>query len=233
MPPVCVKVWAPMACFTRPDSNGGGERASYPVPTPAAVRGALEAILWKPVFSYRIREIHVLKPIRFVSLMRTHTTGPAAGADTNTVRETDTGVSEYEKQIQKARTSSQTLALYDVAYLFLADVVMNPEKASGPDANPIRYRDMLRQRVRNGRYYRHPYLGSREFPCDFGEPEGTETPIDESRELGLMLFDVAFGKTDEQGKPVTPNVPLYFNAVMERGVIRVPDHLYDSREQLQ
>jgi len=46
--PVSVKVWGDFACFTRPEAKV--ERMTYPVMTPSAARGVLEAIFWKPEF---------------------------------------------------------------------------------------------------------------------------------------------------------------------------------------
>ncbi len=66
--PVEVKVWADYACFTRPEMKV--ERVSYPVPTPTAARGVLEAIFWKPEFRWQIEEIQVLKEIRYASILR-------------------------------------------------------------------------------------------------------------------------------------------------------------------
>ncbi len=65
---VSVKVWGALACFTRPEFKV--ERVSYPVMTPSAARGILEAILFKPEFSYAITRIEVLRPLRFVSIRR-------------------------------------------------------------------------------------------------------------------------------------------------------------------
>jgi CRISPR-associated protein Cas5d len=48
----------PLACFTRPELKV--ERVSYPVMTPSAARGVLEAVLWKPAIAWRIHRIHVL-----------------------------------------------------------------------------------------------------------------------------------------------------------------------------
>ena len=45
--PVCLRVKGPFACFTRPEFHV--ERVSYPVITPSAARGILEAILMKPI----------------------------------------------------------------------------------------------------------------------------------------------------------------------------------------
>src|SRR5260370_7334636 len=66
--PVEVCVWGKFACFTRPELKV--ERVSYEVMTPSAARGILEAIFWKPEFHWQIREIQVLKPIRFFSILR-------------------------------------------------------------------------------------------------------------------------------------------------------------------
>src|SRR5947208_12455527 len=66
--PLEVKVWGPYACFTRPEMKV--ERVSYAVMTPSAARGILEAIFWKPEFSWRVREIAVLKPVRYFSILR-------------------------------------------------------------------------------------------------------------------------------------------------------------------
>src|SRR3954466_2848545 len=66
--PVQVKVWGERACFTRPEMKA--ERVTYPVMTPSAARGVLEAIFWKPEFSWQVEEIWVLNPIRYFSLLR-------------------------------------------------------------------------------------------------------------------------------------------------------------------
>src|SRR4051794_30935517 len=68
LPPLAVKVWGERACFTRPEMKV--ERVSYSVMTPSAARGVLEAIFWKPEFTWRVREIAVLKPIRHFSIVR-------------------------------------------------------------------------------------------------------------------------------------------------------------------
>ena len=67
-PPLEVKVWGSLACFTRPEMKA--ERVSYSVMTPSAARGVLEAIFWKPEFSWQVREIWVLQPIQHFSIVR-------------------------------------------------------------------------------------------------------------------------------------------------------------------
>src|SRR4029078_11806935 len=67
-PTVSIRVWGDFACFTRPEMKV--ERVSYPVPTPSAARGVLEAIFWKPEFVWSVREIAVLTPIPYFSILR-------------------------------------------------------------------------------------------------------------------------------------------------------------------
>ncbi|WP_147201389.1 CRISPR-associated protein Cas5, partial [Pseudonocardia asaccharolytica] len=62
VPPVVVQVWGDGALFTRPELKV--ERVSYPVMTPSAAVGVLEAIYWKPEMTWRIVAIEVLNPIK-------------------------------------------------------------------------------------------------------------------------------------------------------------------------
>ena len=64
---VKLRVSGKYACFSRPEMKV--ERMSYDVMTPSAARGILEAIHWKPALLWVVDRIHVLKPIRFQSLM--------------------------------------------------------------------------------------------------------------------------------------------------------------------
>lgn len=63
-----VHVWGDFACFTRPEMKV--ERVTYPVPTPSAARGILGALFWKPEFKWHVKEIWVLNPINYHSVLR-------------------------------------------------------------------------------------------------------------------------------------------------------------------
>ena len=65
---VTVRVWGDFACFTRPEMKV--ERVSYPVMTPSAGRGILEAIFWEPQMYYVIDAIRVVKRGRWFSFRR-------------------------------------------------------------------------------------------------------------------------------------------------------------------
>ena len=220
-PPLMVKVWADYACFTRPEF--GAERVSYPVMTPSAARGVLEAVFWKPEFCWKVREIAVLKPIQHFSIVRN---------EMNSWQSPSSAKSEdYRYFADDDRAQRHTLGLRDVAYLIKADV----ELKAHANENEAKYRDQFRRRIKKGQCHHQPYLGTREFSAFFGEPERDDQPISYSDELGLMLLDVEFTATtdaptmeyfthDESGAKVTKGKaqPKFFRARLDNGVLKVP-----------
>src|SRR5881397_378094 len=103
-PPLAVKVWGEYACFTRPEMKV--ERVTYPVMTPSAARGVLEAIFWKPQFRWLVREIAVLRPIAYFSLVRNEVNSKASASAAR--QHTGTGVAYYAED---DRAQRNTLAL--------------------------------------------------------------------------------------------------------------------------
>src|SRR5262245_42567627 len=134
-PSLEVKVWGELACFTRPEMKS--ERVSYPVMTPSAARGVLEAIFWKPEFRWQVREICVLKDIRHFSILRNEVNNKAVVSTARKWANSGGGYFAEEDRAQR-----HTLALRDVAYLIRADVVL----ALHADADVAKYRDQFRRR---------------------------------------------------------------------------------------
>jgi CRISPR-associated protein Cas5d len=62
-----------------------------------------------------------------------------------------------------------------------------------------------------------PYLGCREFTASFSAPDGAEQPIEWTAPLGRMLLDIDY----EPGRSGR-GVPRFFDAVVARGVVKVP-----------
>lgn len=89
--------------------------------------------------------------------------------------------------------------------------------------DPAKFRDQFRRRVERGQCFHRPALGCREFAADFAGLDPAEEPILETRDLGLMLFDLRY--RGEQG----PHEPVFFAARLEQGVVRVPRDLYEER----
>ncbi len=209
-PSLEVKVWGDFACFTRPEMKA--ERVSYPVMTPSAARGMLEAIFWKPEFKWHIREIWVLKEIRYFSILRNEVNNKALTSKVTKMLKLGDAYYAEEDRAQR-----HTLALRDVSYLVKADAVLSPHTSD----DPAKYRDQFRRRVARGQYHHTPYLGCREFSAYFGPPEGSEQPIDTNEPLGRMLFDLNY--TPDGSGHATPR---FFDAGLEKGILHVPPELY-------
>ncbi len=198
-PPLAVQVSGEAALFSRPELKV--ERVTYPVMTPTAARGVLEAIFWKPEMRYRVVAIEVLKPIRQFSIRRNETTALVS---------VDQALRGARVDTAAARDQRSAVCLRDVAYRIHAHVEPTG-RASKPAAA---YRDQFRRRVTRGACFHQPYLGTREFSADFGDPDGTE-PIPVTEDLGVMLHTVHFG---------SPVRMEWFTARLDHGVLHVPAH---------
>lgn len=199
VPPVSVQVWGPGALFTRPELKV--ERVSYPVMTPTAAIGVLEAIFWKPEFTWCPVAIDVLNPIRQFTQRRNETTDLASLADA-ALRGRTVNTAEN-------RTQRHAVCLRDVAYRIYAHVELRPHATKKEAA----YRDQFRRRVERGQCFHQPYLGTREFSASFGEVDDRDRfPAD--RDLGVMLHGV-----HHAGNKVTFS---WFTARLEAGRMHIP-----------
>ena len=210
LPALEVKVWGEFACFTRPEMKA--ERVSYSVMTPSAARGVLEAIFWKPEFSWQVREIWVLNPIRPFSILRNEVNSKATLSAARGWAKTGGGYFADEDRAQR-----HTLALRDIAYLIKADIRLAPHATE----DAAKYRDQFRRRVTRGQCFHQPYFGCREFIASFGPPDDRERPIDLTDDLGRMLFDLDYAD-DKSGR----GTPRFFIARLNDGILRVPSELH-------
>ena len=214
---VAVKVWGDLALFTRPELKV--ERVSYPIMTPSAARGVLDAIMYRPQMRWHVRRIKCIEPqfpeefpeaarklpYRLIPVRR------------NEIQDKISGVEKWMKDessyqpyfvdsagrddVQGAhRTQRNSLLLQHVAYIIEATPVLTrranqvrvkPEDSEdhGPDTI-AKYVAMFQRRVAKGQCFHHPYLGCREFVCHFSPPTGSETLLNWTSDLGLMLYDI-------------------------------------------
>jgi len=238
----CLEVSGPYACFTRPEMKV--ERVSYDVITPSAARAIFEAILWKPAIRWRITRIEVLAPIRWASVRRNEV-GRKASPRTD-------GIFIEDEHVRQQRAG---LLLRDVKYRLFANLefisperrtkicnsapehVLVAEEAEEPckpevraDETEAKYVAMFERRAKKGQCFNQPYLGCREFSCEFRlvnpetEPVIPPAELAGPRALGWMLYDLDYTNS-------AAIRPLFFRASMEDGVIKVPDR--DSREEVR
>lgn len=229
----CLDVKGDYACFTRPEMKV--ERVSYDVITPSAARAIFSAIFWKPAIKWNVKKIEVLSPIKWISVRRNEV---GAVAVKNPI------------MIEDARQQRAGLFLRDVHYRIYAEMEFIPvknrkkavyetpevlvcveEKESlRKDENPGKYHAMFERRAKKGQCFNQPYLGCREFSCEFKfvdnpEKNAEEFPaIAENRDLGFMLYDMDFEHPNSDGSIN----PAFFRATMENGIVNIPD--WDSKE---
>ena len=215
----CLEVWGAYACFTRPELKV--ERVSYDVMTPSAARAIFESIFWKPAIRWQVTKIEVLNPIKWCNIRRNEV---GAVASKNPV------------YIEEKRQQKNSLLLQDVRYRIWAKLEFIPQwkrkESKNPlidgeevellrkDENPGKYNAMFERRARKGQCFNQPYLGTREFSASFrlvdSKNDVLDNPIQESRDLGLMLYDMDFEKNVEK-----PDA-MFYRVKMENGVIIVP-----------
>ncbi len=189
VPSIRVRVSGPFACFTRPEAKV--ERYSYPVMTPSAARNILDAICWRPQMRWIVTSITVLKPIRTISVLRNEVQSKISPA---AVKKWMRDPFEFQPLIAGAGqgtegTPRNSVLLRDVAYWI--DAYPHVFDSAG-DNTPSKYVAMLERRVRKGQCYQRPYLGCREFAAEFGLAREDDRPVSDTREIGRMLYDIAF-----------------------------------------
>jgi CRISPR-associated protein Cas5d len=205
---VRVRVSGDYACFTRPETKV--ERFSYPVMTPSAARNVLDAICWRPQMRWVVTHITVLKPIRFLSMLRNEVQSKLSPAS---IKKWMRDPSEFAPLVAGAGqgtdgTPRNTTLLRDVAYWIDAHPLVFD--ASG-DNSPTKYIEMMKRRVEKGQCFTRPYLGCREFAADFSAPRADDRPIEDTIELGRMLYDIAFLPAG--------NRAAFFEARLQNGVL--------------
>jgi CRISPR-associated protein Cas5d len=200
------------------------ERVSYPVITPSAARGLLEAILYKPQFRWRIRRVAVKKPIRFLAFRR------------NEVKSRLSPRNPEPLLADEDRTQRNTLALRDVEYIIEAEIALTPlaglprrkpedDEDNGPDTL-VKYLAMFQRRAEKGQCFAQPCFGCREFPAHFALAAEADMAvpagINADTDLGLMLYDVFdldVSKDQRPGKvEAKPRVTL-FQAALKDGIL--------------
>ena len=237
----CLEVWGDYACFTRPEMKV--ERVSYDLITPSAARAIFEAILWKPAIRWHISKIEILNPIKWTSVRRNEVsrkmTDPTK-AQLSGKFDTHTGFFIEEERQQRAG-----LFLRDVRYRIYAKFEFIPTQnrkynraASSEfwaddqeqmqfvqaDEKEAKYAAMFERRAKKGQCFHRPYLGCREFACNFklvNSTTETISPISETRDLGFMIYDMNF-------EDINNPTPLFFKAEIKNGVVLVPSRHSDE-----
>ena len=233
----CLEVWGDYACFTRPEMKV--ERVSYDVITPSAARAIFEAIFWKPAIRWHIREIEVLAPIKNISVRRNEV-GSTAGIGRKSeifiednrlqragllLRDVRYRIHAWMEYISVSNRKGNYKTVPE--FLWDSEEMADIQKTvtayeAKQDETPGKYLAMFERRSKKGQCFNQPYLGCREFSANFELVEdankysGGFVPIEESRDLGFMLYDLDFSNPKDIR-------PAFYRAEMHKGKIVVPD----------
>jgi len=220
-----LRAWGDLACFTRPEMKV--ERVSYPVITPSAARGLLEAILYKPQFRWCIQRIAVRRPIQFLAFRRNEVKSKAPRSPEPLFADED-------------RTQRNTLALREVDYVIEASLALTPlagrtrlhphgaDEPAGDDSLG-KYYGMARRRIEQGQCFNQPSFGCREFSAHFETASDADmlvaANLNRDADLGLMLYDVFdldIGDAWQAGKIEARPKVTFFRAALRNGIVEIP-----------
>lgn len=237
--PFCLEVWGDYACFTRPEMKV--ERVSYDVPTPSAVRAVFEAIFWKPAIRWHPTKIEIINPIKWTSVRRNEVGAVASDRSSGIIIEDNRqqragyflkdvkyrfyAVLEYipisERKNNNHKAIPDFLMEPEEREFYLEEFKLWQEQKDlyRKDETPGKYLAIFERRASKGQCFNQPYLGTREFSCNFKLIKDFETnpakTIDETRELGFMLYDMDFTDLEDPK-------PMFFKAKIENGVVKIP-----------
>lgn len=224
-PLIYLRAWGDLACFTRPEMKV--ERVSYPVITPSAARGLLEAILYKPQFRWCVHRIAIRRPIQFLAFRRNEVKSKASRNPEPLFADED-------------RTQRNTLALRQVDYVIEASLALtslagrtrlHPHGADEPtgDDNLGKYYGMARRRIEQGQCFHQPSFGCREFSAHFEAATAAamhvSPDLNRDADLGLMLYDVFdldIGDAWQYCKIEARPKITFFRAKLKNGIVEVP-----------
>lgn len=220
-----IEIWGEFACFARPEMKV--ERFSYPVITPSAARGILDAIYVKPEkFRWQLLQVEILSPLRYIALLRNEVKSKAPGDRTiGQWMQGTQALSPLWADDPSERTQRQTMALKTVHYRIHAE--MRPWREFTDDLPALEAQ--FRRRAAAGQCFHQPYLGCREFPAYFrlveeSEPSASRFPLD--MQIGWMLYDV-FDLSKKGYKTTLPFITLFY-ANIRNGSLDIPDFADDA-----
>lgn len=245
---VTVKVWGEFALFTRPELKVERMSYPFMTPSAArGVLDAIlykPQMRWhirritaiKPNFPAGFPVSATEQPYRLIPIRRNEIQNKISPTTINGFAKDPSSFRPYlvdsagRESVQGSnRTQRNTLALQYVAYIIEASPLLTeranrprtrPEdydEAKGPDTE-AKYVAMFNRRVSKGQCFHRPYLGCREFTCDFAPVDGSEQPLETWNEsLGLMLYDIQYPAGQDTKNE--DHLPGFFDARINGGVL--------------
>ena len=216
-----IEIWGNYACFTRPEFKV--EKVSYDVITPSAARGVFDAIFWHPGMYWQVHRIYVLNPVKTMNMKRNELSDTKIRPFLFTQR-------DFTKQEFIVQRNSHILK--DVHYIVEATIEIDEDRLE-PRSNLPKFVQEAGTRFTRGQCFHAPWLGCREYEAnvrlwDASKGNPADLAIPETKDLGIMLYDKDYDGTGfknparvSQEEPIIES--LYFHAVMNNGIIDIPN----------
>lgn len=183
---IVIDVTGALANCTRPEFRAEG--TTYDVITYACAKALVEATYWHPQFEYIIEEIHVINPIKKITIK----TNGINKKQSYTAKSVSIDSSSSKNRVQK-----NFQYLKDVRYIITAHIRI--KKIDVDEYNDLRkYYGIYTRRLAQGQYHKKAYLGLRECVADVRPV--TEIPKSNIEDInfGFMHKELDYAK---KGKP--------------------------------
>ncbi|AYW46546.1 type I-C CRISPR-associated protein Cas5c [Tetragenococcus koreensis] len=195
-----VKLKGNYALFTNPSTKGGGEKATYTLPTKQALQGCVDSLYFKPTFRNVITEVKVINQIQ------TEVIGTRALLGSGKVNTADLNYVSY---------------LTNVEYLVRFYMTWNEERPDLiNDRNQKKHEAIMERSIKKGGR-RDIFLGTRECVATAEyltreEYEQAESEYDgKILSMGIMFQEFEYPTEDNQ-----PLKSYFADVVMKDGVIQ-------------
>jgi CRISPR-associated protein Cas5d len=175
------------------------------------------ACFTRPEMKVEPEKIEVLAPIRWTTLRRNEVGSKVSLANVKSAMQN--GFGSIALYVEEERQQRASLLLRDVLYRITASFKLTGR--AGAEESAQKFAEMFSRRAGKGQCINQPYLGCREFACDFRLVEPGDEPVPMpaelrgERDLGWMLYDLDFRD------PASPQ-PRFFHALMTDGVVIIP-----------
>lgn len=212
---------AKFAHFAMPPLKAEGR--TWDVPPPSALRGAIEAVCYKPQVYWDVRRVEVLRPIRHFHLKSNGLWDRVVGFD----RKPDTRINQQNLVLLR-RVEYVVHFEPRLCRRGKGGRIVEFDPAPAHDANVAKYVAMVERRIRKGQCYRQPYLGSGFCLAYFGPPSPDREPIPESADFGMVTHGIEYGDDGD-------HAAFFHRALMRDGVLEFPsffDLLKERHERL-
>ncbi|MCQ2209079.1 MAG: type I-C CRISPR-associated protein Cas5c [Paludibacteraceae bacterium] len=220
----CMEVSGPMALFNRPEA--GGDKNSYDVITPSAIKGIFEHSFWKPAIMWEPVKVEVLNKIQFTNFTSRLQNNKISIRNVQKCQPVDMSILDNISMCNHR-------VLVDVKYRIYARMTYIPVEfrqnqaqtdRSPQTENPKKYFDIIEccKRLANPYYGEKGYFGQREYtartryiPHHDLFPEQLLFPaIKYNRDLGWMFYGMDFAQS--------PYKRAFFKAQLVDGVMHIP-----------